>query len=993
MIFKRDFILNQVAIICLLFFFSGSREAYGQAYNFQQLSIQQGLPQSQAWTIMFDSKNIAWIGTQGGGLCTYDGDEIKTITKNDSLISNRIYSLEEIEGEIWVGQKGGISVLSLDGKFRKNFAFDPKSIVIQDIIKFEDEILLATSTGVWQYVAGEFQTYAANPNLGSVNCESFYLDSTDGLWVCTHLGLFSLKDPLKKISKDRNILTGERVTCAVKYENYKVIGTYDGGLNIIHPTDGKVDLPALKDLQDKIILSLFVSRTNELWIGTMNYGAYVYNQKDRSVKQFQSENGLTNNHVKVIAADYWENVWLGTSGGGISIFQNSPFIKYSTRSGLNSNYIFSVVNDRANNLWVGTDGTGVLRINDTSAVLFDEEFGFHSSKVKAIFQDNQGDIWFGTEGEGLGIFIQSDGKDTVYSIKGSYGLGANWIKCFAQEDGKSSTIYVGTSDGGIYRINKGRDFPINARFSKLRIKNGTAPDKVVDLNFIDGRLWYATGSNRNDFGFIVGDQVTNFNEDAVFNTIVGRDGHYWAGTRENGILSFRMEGDSMVDKKWLSSANPHLNSNITYQLVLNGYELWVGTEQGMDRLYLDSSYQIINSDHYGYEEGFEGLEANINANFKDRDGNLWFGTVDGLYKYQGGEINVHQRKPPLIWMEDFQISYESIENTAYADYYEDGVMIKLLLLPYDQNNISFKFKAIHFTYSKDIRYRWMLTGLHSDWTPPSKVNEATFSNLQPGKYTFRVKAAIDDKWDEIRPIKIEFEIDEPYYEKLWFKSTIYGVGSFLILLMVLFILLRIRRKNRLIREGLEIEKNMIELEQKALRLQMNPHFIFNALNSIHNLIILNDPDKARYALSKFSKLMRNVLENSRSKFISIDDEIETLENYVQLEKLTTKIDLEIEFDIDEDLDTQEEILPPLMIQPFIENAIIHGLRELDRPGALKVGFKLIHEHLLECSIADNGRGRKKASEINAQKANYHKSTALAVTQERLANLNEDTSFV
>jgi LytS/YehU family sensor histidine kinase len=139
--------------------------------------------------------------------------------------------------------------------------------------------------------------------------------------------------------------------------------------------------------------------------------------------------------------------------------------------------------------------------------------------------------------------------------------------------------------------------------------------------------------------------------------------------------------------------------------------------------------------------------------------------------------------------------------------------------------------------------------------------------------------------------------------------------------------------------------------------------------------------------------MRLVLENSREKFISVDDEVETLENYVQLEKLTTGLDVELEIVMDDDFDPAEEILPPLMIQPFVENAIIHGLKEIDYQGKIKVGFKLLSEHLLECYIEDNGRGRAKAAKINAQKENYHKSTALQVTQERLANLNKDTNFI
>src|SRR5690606_34337080 len=194
-----------------------------------------------------------------------------------------------------------------------------------------------------------------------------------------------------------------------------------------------------------------------------------------------------------------------------------------------------------------------------------------------------------------------------------------------------------------------------------------------------------------------------------------------------------------------------------------------------------------------------------------------------------------------------------------------------------------------------------------------------------------------------------FSIDQPYYEKFWFKAMYYSAIGLVLLIIALVIYLRIRRKNKSIREKFEMEKNLVELEQKALRLQMNPHFIFNVLNSIHNLIILNDSDKARYALSKFSKLMRRVLENSREKFISIDDEVETLQNYVQLERLTSNLNIDLEFEYGEDIDTAENILPPLMIQPFVENAIVHGIMGNETKGEIKVAFKWVAENVLECS--------------------------------------------
>lgn len=958
-----------------------------QAYNFQKLSIQEGLPQSQAYAILFDSTQHAWIGTQGGGLCRYNGFEFDYYTKNDSLISNRIFTLKEIRNEIWVGQKGGVSVFNVQGLFVRNYQFENPSIIVQDIVLFMDDIYVATDFGLFLVENAALIEQSSNVTLKGLSINSFFV-SENNLWCCTNQGLLNFRDPLRKINAAKG-LSNDQINCAVELNGNWILGTYGDGINIYNPRSGELNKNPTQELKNKVILTLYVDSNKDLWIGTLNNGLYLFSQKDGTLKNYQTSNGLSNNHVKCIASDYWENVWIGTSGGGVSIFQNSPFVAYYTSSGLNANYVYAVLNTKKNDIWVATEGTGVVRINDTSAVTFDEEYGFSSAKVKALFEDANGDIWIGTEGSGLGVFSQYDGKDTIYSFSSVKGMTSEWVRCFAQ-DGKNGPIYIGTGGGGVMKVQKTWEFPLSIEFKNVRPKNIDFPARINSLDFIEGQLWFT--SSENNYGYYSSDKLKLLASESSFRNCVGQYNKRWLGSADNGILQLTLEGDSIADQDWIS-VDHGLSSNNIYQLILNGFDLWVGTEKGLDRVRLDSNYAIQSIEHFGKEEGFEGVETNINAGYLDSYGNLWFGSVNGLYLYQGGEVNYQQRKSPVLSLNDFSIFYESIEKTDYAEYFENGKMLKNLVLPYDMNHIGFSFQAIHYTYAKNIKYRWKLSGADPDWTPPSNITTATYSNLPPGKYTFQVKASIDDNWEDDKAIELKFQIDDPYYDKFWFKAGYYFLIGLVLLVIVLVIRYRIRRKNKMIREKFELEKNLIELEQKALRLQMNPHFIFNVLTSIHNLIILNDSDKARYALSKFSKLMRRVLENSREKFISIDDEIETLENYVQLEKLTANLDVELDLQIDENIDAAEALLPPLMIQPFVENAIIHGLKDIDRPGIIKVGFKLINEHLLECFVEDNGRGRISAAEINSQREDYHKSTALEVTQERLANLNKDVAFV
>ena len=187
-------------------------------------------------------------------------------------------------------------------------------------------------------------------------------------------------------------------------------------------------------------------------------------------------------------------------------------------------------------------------------------------------------------------------------------------------------------------------------------------------------------------------------------------------------------------------------------------------------------------------------------------------------------------------------------------------------------------------------------------------------------------------------------------------------------------------------EKLRLEKEVLEIEQKALRLQMNPHFIFNALNAIQDQIREEDNKGARHSLSKFSKLMRQILESSMDNYISLDQEIGMLENYLSIEKLTRNNTFKYSVVISPNIDSEEEGIPPMLIQPFLENAIIHGIASLELVGEINLSFDLEGDFLKVC-IEDNGVGREKAKQLKAQQAQQHKSIALDVIQNRLKNLS------
>ncbi|MCD4664084.1 MAG: histidine kinase, partial [Bacteroidales bacterium] len=222
------------------------------------------------------------------------------------------------------------------------------------------------------------------------------------------------------------------------------------------------------------------------------------------------------------------------------------------------------------------------------------------------------------------------------------------------------------------------------------------------------------------------------------------------------------------------------------------------------------------------------------------------------------------------------------------------------------------------------------------------------------------------------------------------QNRFYFIFSGVIVLFILAYLLFNRYKLKQKHYRIELEKKNIDIEQRLLRTQMNPHFIFNSLNSINSFITDNNSDSAQSFLSKFARLMRYILENSRKTMVPVEDEINTLDLNMQLEQLRFDNKFEFKINVDEKIDQEYTFIPPMLIQPFVENAIIHGIAGKTGKGRIKIELKP-EGKLMQCTIEDNGIGRKRAMEMKRKSGKKkHRSLGMRVTQERLDILNEKT---
>jgi ligand-binding sensor domain-containing protein len=965
----RRFLFQVIAVCCAI-------SVHAQVYNFRNFSFDQGLPESSISTVYEDTRGNLWIGTLGGGLLQYDGVSFRSYLQEDGLVNNFVHAIyEDNTGKLWIGTEDGIC--TYDGTRFSSFGALTKQTINAILQDASRQFWFATgSNGLYKYDGTVLRQITTKNGLTSNNVHCLYQDKKGTLWIGTAKGVVNTKGQRFNFYTKADGLSGDNVYGITEDH----VGNYwlatDGGVSQFNGTD-------------------FV-----------NY----------SVK-----NGLRSNNVHAVAHDNKGNLWVGTSGG-ISKYNGKSFEYYDPNTGQGVNIITCIYKDTAGNLWFGSAERGLSKLDSERFVHYPENDQM-GKRVYAIIQAINGNMICGTSLGGTTVF---DGRQYTL-LDGIEGFTSSIVQTFYYAP--DSTLWVGTQDEGAYKFSK-------SRFQRYTVEEGLVSNNITGFaTDARGNMWLATGdsgvsvlqSNARDSVHVLKNYTTanGLASNAVSAIAYDRAGTIWIGTEDHGVSRITVPPDStqhpviihLTTKEGLSSNAIHtiildslgrvyigtskgisiydgkrfvniskadgLGSNTIYALTLDrNQDLWAGTERGVDRISFDRDFTSRTVRHFGNDEGFKGGEVYRNSSCTDREGNIWFGTVNGLVKYNPKE-EVAADLTPKIHLTGIKLFFDKIEDTKYADSVSAWYSIPTeLTLPYHQNNLTFSFVGIHHRNPQAVRYKWILEGFGNDWSPAIAEREATFSNLPPGNYTFKVMACNEyNTWNET-PASFSFRIEAPFWERWWVRAAGFVFIVLFIWMIFYFRLKRIQAKNRVIQEKLEMEKSILELEQEAARLQMNPHFIFNSLNSIQGFISINDPVQAKKYLAKFARLMRLILENAREEFIPLQNEINILDNYLELEKLSTNHKFDFTITTDESIDPENIEIPPMMIQPFVENAIVHGIKKKEGRGIITVHFKTAGALIL-CEITDNGIGRKKSGLLNGQTRSNHKSTGISVTTRRL----------
>lgn len=979
--------------VAFLLFFCCAAQICAQQYNFRNYSVKEGVAQSQVYSLLQDKRGYIWMGTRGGGLSAYDGISFKNFTEKDGLINNYVYCIkQDKKSNLWIGTNDGISCFN--GlrfiNYRPDELVEPLWVLDMSFDR-QGRLWLATNHGVLLFANKKFTFVSDLIHEDRMTINSILVDSKGLVWYGSGKGLFQIREKQGKFSciklGDQSRYMNNAITCIRENKAGELwVGTYGDGA---YGYDGKRFFrPDLKqELYKQTVLDIFFDRQDNLWFATLSQGVAQYNPLAKSFSWLGENEGLSNMHVRSIIQDNCGSFWFGTSGGGVCNYFGKQFTTYDKSSGLSGNFIYSVFRDSRKRLWIGTSQKGLSCLTDSGFVAYNASHLFQDVKVKCIIENDRGEVFFGTDGQGLYLF-----QDSAFQLVP--GFEKKYIRALTKD--LYGDIWVGTAGTGIFKISEGKG---GLSVRNFTVADGLLYNRITSLHCDKkGRIWY--GTETSGIGFIEHNKPNrNYlrKEQGLASNLVrclseDQSGRLWVGTAGDGISSFPLYNGSFKMKSY--TFQDGLTSGNIYLLTCDkNNKLIAGSESGLDYISLNAQGNITRVRHYGKGDGFTGIETCQNAVFNDKDGTIWFGTINGLTHYNPANL-VKNTNAPILSMLDVKLFYESLSKTPYKSFVKDWNQVNKLVFPHDQNHLGFEFFALNLSNPEGVKYSWKLAGFDPHWSPVSPEHRIVYSNISPGDYTFLVKSCNEDGVWNASPIRIPIHIAAPWWMTWWFIGLEILGGMLLIAGIFGWQSRRIKAQSEEERRKLLLEKEMVELEQKALRLQMNPHFIFNALNSIQSQIGTGNEKEARYYLAKFSGLMRQILDNSRNSTITLQEEINTLENYLLIEKYCNGDRFDYQISVDAKIETDYIHIPPMLLQPFIENAIKHGMKQPDDSGSIpergliQVTFTEKDNYLV-CTVTDNGIGREKAAElIKNSKESYHKSTALLVTQERLDLLNE-----
>ncbi len=813
-----------------LFLITCTVSGFAQNIGFRNYSVEDGLVSNTIWSINQDDQGYMWFGTKNG-ISRFDGYNFKpyqfNIGDSTSIKDNFIHVIFKLdESTFWMGTGKGIYILNL--KDEKFSFFKPTSTnLIFDIQKDK-------SGKVWVATAGN-------------GVYSYDLNSKQ----------------IKNYSKSSKIpLSFNEVRKLVITDNGEVwMGTFGGGINVLSPKTGEIQIFNSKNntLQSNYILTLYQDKMEQIWAGTFGGGLSLYQKQTDNFKTFLkggAEN-INNNIVRAIFQSDSKKLYVGTEGGlNILDLSTQKFTNYthkiSDSRGLSDNAIYSIFGDKSNGIWIGTYFGGLnyfVNQNKAFECFYPKaaENSLSGGAVSSFLEDSPGNFWIGTEDGGLNYFNSSNRSFKHYPFnKKQQHLSYNNIHALYKD--KEGNIWIGTFSGGlnIYNVKTGK---VKVYKSNPNDPNSISSDNVFCIyEDREGRIWVGTTKGLNLYNSLTDSflQIKDMDMQNKFIYDIYEDetrtiwfavygsGLYTKNTRTNKWQSYKPDkkSNSLSSNKivcllddhngnlWIGTEGGGLNlynfqnktfqtfdekegldANVVYGLLQDDNRtIWISTNNG---LYSYSSQKKLK--HYTKWDNLQSKQFNYKAYYKSADGKLYFGGIKGFNSFYPDSINIVNTKNKVV-INNIQLLNKDVGIGNDKQILTNAInYTKQVKIPYNQSVISFEFSALNYKNPGKIQYAYILQGFDKNWNDIGNQRKATYTNLSPGSYAFKVKAtSIEGNWD-VPETEITLIIKPPFYR----TNLAYFLYSLSLILTIIFIRKYLIQRNE--------RKNQMKLERLSIK--------------------------------------------------------------------------------------------------------------------------------------------------------------------------------
>ena len=986
---------------CVIFILAiGTLALPGQSpssYLLESLTYRQGLSDNRVRTINQDEKGFIWIGT-ANGLNRYDGYTFWHYypVKGDStsLPSASVNTIvKDRKGTLWLGTGNGICRMRPGRwEFDQMFCY-PKEIPDPRYAYFEN--ICPDATGRIWAVNSYNQLFRIHPE--ARKADAMILPAVNN-------------PPVSAPEEVRR--QGPRITAVAPCGDTAMLIGSTFGFFQYHLEKQTFRFVPVDGVWMFGLTNIVPAGADAFWCSSYLNGVFLVRLSTGAARHFPEPEPTPHDMLPLSGGRLWV---AGVSG----LTEMTPYsgqvekikLPFEEDVSLNAECLFK---DRAGAVWIGTDN-GIVKFDPYLQ-------GFHYTEVHretaTVYENDICDVhhnpddglWYVASRQQSAIFVL-DSQNQVRKRISTLPAASEPTRIFRDSKGQ---VWV-TTRYLVYQLDR-KNFSLRPAPTPQR-REGRAGLIWSIAEDNQGRIWFGLSRDgvyiydpRNGNTRFLGPD-DGFHALRICKILTDRHGRFaWITTDGEGFyecdlstLKCRRFGDETMEGLAACCAIVQDDAG----------QVWIGTTRALIRYEpnapLDRAFRAFTT--------ADGLPMNfVEGGIKDRQGKLWFGAGDRVVRIDpennriktfdyrfgasrtpfgysdfsispAGELYAGGRRGFLRWqpelLRDNQSPPEVVVTNLRAlqeNIPAPTANVGWIRLSPDENSFSVEFAALNFTLPDENLYQWKLEGYDKDWNKPSKQRQANYAHVSPGAYTLLVKAANSDGVWNPKPLSIRVIILPAYWQTWWFRILVVMTAGGLIYAIFRWRVRLIRDRDRL---QITYNQRLAEVEMSALRAQMNPHFIFNCLNSINRYILLNQPLVASQYLTKFARLIRLVLDNSKSEMISLEKELETLRLYIEMETVRFEGRFQYEIDVDEAVDPGSIDIPPMLIQPYVENAIWHGLmHKKGNDGLLRVEVQLQNHDLL-IKVTDNGVGREAARALKSKSASDHKSHGMAVTAERL----------